>query len=307
MRTTNDVVQIVQESETVPTVLLILCRINTIVWRLVSACFTLLSSGRTTCSMSIQFVVSLVGWSCAPLELLGDLCVAGENPAPQGLAIDFIPAALRRRCSPFSKVTLAVAHAALTRYQGNSFVPTVFASAHGEGEVTKALLVDIAQLQQLSPMGFSLSVHNTASGLYSIATGNRAASSALAAGDDSFVMGLCEALLVLRQGATEHVLYVCSDEKVPEVFLPAGASGGVPYAVALLLGRESVSSLCHLSISVAHGVDASERGKMPQAVACAQWLHSGCEQKSISSAGGTWQLTRRGELANSLFVSPMRS
>lgn len=257
--------------------------------------------------MSIQLVVSLIGWSCAPLELLGDPSVGVEHAAPQALAIDFVPAALRRRCSPFSKITLAVAHAALSKYRGEACVPTVFASAHGEGEVTKALLVDIAQHQQLSPMGFSLSVHNTASGLYSIATGNTAASSAIAAGDDTFLMGLCEALMVLRQGATAYVLYVCSDEKVPEVFLPAGASGGVPYAVALLLGRESVSSLCHLSISVAHGFDESERGEIPQAVACAQWLHSGDEQRSITSAGGTWQLTRRGELSSSLFVSPMRS
>lgn len=256
--------------------------------------------------MSIQFTVSLVGWSFAPFTLLEGAKTHAALPT-QGLALDFIPVALRRRCSPFSKVTLAVAHAALKNYQGKGSVPTVFASMHGEGEVTKGLLVDLAHQQQLSPMGFSLSVHNTASGLYSIATGNKAASTAIAAGDDTFLMGLCEALMILHQGIADHVLYVCSDEEVPAIFLPPDVSGGMPHALALLLAKGEQASACCLSIEVLQGDKGSRCEEMPQAITCAQWLHGGLERKTFSSIGGEWSLSRRGEPASVLFVSPMSS
>jgi hypothetical protein len=76
-----------------------------------------------------------------------------------------------------------------------SQVRTVFASRHGAIHVAVKILAEIAKAQPVSPLQFSHSVHNTQAGLFSIATGNRSASSSIAGEADTFAHGFLDAVL----------------------------------------------------------------------------------------------------------------
>ncbi len=235
---------------------------------------------------------ALLAWAYAPEAVPFERGRQGttghtDTLSSEGLNLDFVPASQRRRCSSFSKVTLAVAHAAVRGIAEGAPFPTVFASAHGESDITANLLRELAEALPLSPMGFSLSVHNAASGLYSIATGNRGPATALAAGDRTFLMGLCDALLTLHQENVERVLYVCSDERVAEVFLPAESVQPSPYALALMLGKADQASGARLSVTMQFDENESDSaGGWQHATKFAKWL-AGPEPSLSLCASGT--------------------
>ena len=83
--------------------------------------------------------------------------------------IDFIPSIQRRRLSLLTKMSLKTAFECSKTY-GN--FESVFASRYGEIGQTLKLLKSINQKEDLSPAGFSLSVHNTAAGINSVINKN---------------------------------------------------------------------------------------------------------------------------------------
>lgn len=147
--------------------------------------------------------------------------------------VGFLPAMLRRRTSRVTRAALWAAH----HCGGDEGARhTVFGSRHGELHRSHGLLTELAAAEPLSPNAFSLSVHNTASGLYSIATGNRAPSTALAAGRDTLAAGIIEAAGRLRAGA-DRVLLVHADERVPAFYRRWVADGPAVFAVGLVVGQ----------------------------------------------------------------------
>lgn len=243
---------------------------------------------------------ALLAWAYAPEGVPFGRAAPGsaehtDSLSSEGLNLDFVPASQRRRCSVFSKVTLAVAHAAVRGVAEGAPFPTVFASAHGESDITAALLRELAEALPLSPMGFSLSVHNAASGLYSIATGNRCPATALAAGDRTFLMGLCDALLTLHQENVERVLYVCSDDRVAGVFLPADSVRPSPYALALMLGRSDETSGARLSVTMQFGENESDSSTGWQHAAIfAKWLAGQESELSLCASGARCECSLAG-------------
>lgn len=119
----------------------------------------------------------------------------------------------------------------------------VFASRHGEMERTVAVLGDLAQGAELSPTLFSLSVHNSVAGLWSILKENHGPSTALAAGAETFAWGLLEALAAVEEDRSHPVLYVFGDDRLPEVYQPFAPADIVPHAIALLLGGPAQRTL----------------------------------------------------------------
>lgn len=96
-------------------------------------------------------------------------------------------------------------------------VPTVIGSAIGEAETMIGLLDQMWRYQQpMSPAEFSVSVHNAASGLISIANKNRGMTTSLAADDDTPAAALMEAIGLVVASDTP-VLLACGDEPVPAV------------------------------------------------------------------------------------------
>jgi hypothetical protein len=98
-----------------------------------------------------------------------------------------------------------------------SQVPTVYASAWGEIDIMIKLLDQIADGEVgLSPLRFKHSVHNSASGLVSIATENRGFSTAIAAGRRTFEQGVLEALTLLRTTENDSVILAVAEDELPK-------------------------------------------------------------------------------------------
>jgi hypothetical protein len=155
------------------------------------------------------------------------------------------PALLGRRASRSDRAGL---RAALDCTHGLGPVSSVFASRHGEVHRSVELLQALARNEPLSPMAFSLSVHNAAAGLFSIGRADRSESSSVAAGRDSLPMAVLEACGVLAEGAP-HVLVVAHDEPVPASFSPY-LDEWAPHAGAAFLlepGGDSSFILDHLA------------------------------------------------------------
>ena len=114
---------------------------------------------------------------------------------------------------------------------------TVFASRHGELGRTVNILHALSAQEMPSPAAFSLSVHNAAAGIFSIARTDPAPSTALAAGDETLLWALQEALIRLDADLDAQVLVVYADEPLPTEY-PASASTPEPaHALAFLLSH----------------------------------------------------------------------
>jgi 3-oxoacyl-[acyl-carrier-protein] synthase-1 len=94
-------------------------------------------------------------------------------------------------------------------------LPLIFASEYGEMTTTWKLLLSLGKEATLSPLRFQASVHNTAAGIISIATENKAPSISLAAGAQSFASGITEAQAWLDCHGGE-VLVAIADESLPD-------------------------------------------------------------------------------------------
>jgi len=157
----------------------------------------------------------------------GDRLIAGETePAVRAMA-----PLLRRRAGFLDRMALEVAYQCLGNRNG---VPAIFCSRHGETSRSVELLTDLAKGLPLSPTAFGLSVHNATGGLFSIARGDHAVSSALAGGQSSVEHAAIEACGLLADGAAE-VLLVVYDRPLPVVYAKYQDCQEQPFAWAWLI------------------------------------------------------------------------
>lgn len=156
---------------------------------------------------------------------------------------ELLPPALRRRSSDLTRAMAEAAGQALAAAGTDpARVAAVFASAYGE---TKTMLELLAQLHDdgvSSPIRFSGSVHNAASGYLSIGTKNRGFTTSLAAGPQTVAMALFEARCLL---ACDHreVLLVIGDATSPAPLIPQSEAFDTA-AVALQLAAEPPQDGC---------------------------------------------------------------
>jgi hypothetical protein len=158
----------------------------------------------------------------------------------------FVPALQRRRLSRLTKQALTVARACDTAQEP---LISVFGSRHGELQRTKKLLDDILQQQPLSPTAFSMSVHNTASGLYSILSGNQQPTTSIAAGEATLEHCFIEAFAWLNAEKCNKVLVVYADEPVPEDYKSFIQYPEHPVAAAFLVTLNKKHSEAQLKLS----------------------------------------------------------
>lgn len=160
-------------------------------------------------------------------------------------AVEFVPAMLRRRLSRLSKMALRTVYDCDPNLQS---IQTVFCSRHGELLRSTGLLQDIVATKAISPTGFSLSVHNTASGLLSITRKDSASSTAIAAGKATFETAFMEAAAILMTERAQQVLLVISDEPAPVPFNEYQDEKEQVYAAAFLLSHSKIGENIALSM-----------------------------------------------------------
>lgn len=145
-----------------------------------------------------------------------------------------IPAMLRRRFNTVGKCAMA---AALPLVEGIDNIPGVFASRHGDTELSFSLLSSIGSEEPMSPTSFSLAVHNAVAGLFSIARKDTSAVTAIAAMQGLVLQALFEAIGQLRD--SRRVLCVIYDIPLPDFYRQHSADENLPfpYAIAMILNH----------------------------------------------------------------------
>jgi hypothetical protein len=175
--------------------------------------------------------------------------------APKDVRGDLIPAIHRRRMSASCRMGVQTALEIGRDVQVDYLV---FCSQHGEVARSEALLESIMDGAELSPTDFSLSVHNTAAGLYSIIKNHTVPSTSMASGASSFAMGWLEAEAYIHANGPARVLLVTHDNVLPDIYRPYVERGCRPYALAVLLARGDARSGALLSVhEPAHAEDRS--------------------------------------------------
>lgn len=203
--------------------------------------------------------------------------------------VAFLPAIMRRRLSRLSKMAL---HVAYECWPVAEPVRTVFASRHGDVAIACGLLEAIVRGEPLSPTAFSMSVHNTASGYYSIARADKSASSALAAGADTLEAGFLDAASMLCAGRAQQVMLVCADDRLPACFSSYCNEPTVPYAVALLLSAPTEGGVS-LGLELGEQPSAVQVGE-PHALSLLRMLLQGRSGLVLSSPRISWHWSSDG-------------
>ena len=198
--------------------------------------------------------------------------------APAPLALEgqpdgaFLPALLRRRCGPLARAMLATAFGCGDEGE-LARAATVFASRHGNINESIGLLERLAEGQALSPTRFSHTVHNAQAGLFSIAAGNREASSSVAARESTFGCAWLEALTLLARDPGRPVLLVMADAPLDPIFAVQVDEPGGFYSLALMLSPADGGA--GLGFSVGRSRDAGPRRAWPDALEFLRWYLSG--------------------------------
>jgi len=192
----------------------------------------------------MRFYVKGVGLIAPGLESWqqGRGVLTGERDYQPQALMPFKPSLLppneRRRTTALIKLALQTAEDALQGYVGKaSELASVFASAEGDAEVAdkicRALLLPD---QPVSPTLFHNSVHNAPAGYWAIASGSRRFSTSIAAGEESFALGLMEAATVVSQ-EQQDVLLIAYDYPLPPPLLDRGLVS-VPFGMALICSAQ---------------------------------------------------------------------
>ena len=136
-------------------------------------------------------------------------CERSDPPLPA----DFIPAMARRRLSKVARSMLTMMH----ELAAGDDAPVVYCSRHGDSDRVVNVLFDVAREEPLSPMGFSLSVHNALMGQWSIANASQSPMVAVSSGGRGYDGVFIEADGFLQQGY-EAVLVVMHASPMAPVY-----------------------------------------------------------------------------------------
>jgi beta-ketoacyl synthase-like protein len=143
-----------------------------------------------------------------------------------------VPAMQRRRLGRLARVVFHV----LDRCADTSEQePVVFSSLMGEIQRTQEILQSIAADEPVSPMSFSLSVHNAVGGQWSVIHGIKAPMLALSPPANSPIPALLEAAGLLQEGVYSAVNVVYYEENYPVFYSPFLDGPSAPTALAMRL------------------------------------------------------------------------
>ena len=201
----------------------------------------------------------------------------------------FLPAMLRRRCSPLARIMLTTAFeccSAEVRPQAR----TVFSSRHGNINESIPMLDRLAEEEPISPTKFSHTVHNAQAGLFSIAAENRQASSSVAAQEDTFACGYLEALTHLAREPEQPVLLVVADVPLAETFAAMVEEPTASYGVALMLASRGPGP----ELDFACGSDDGDARPLawPDAAEFVRWLLGDEPRLELGAGRRRWSWTR---------------
>ncbi len=192
----------------------------------------------------------------------------------------FLPMMTARRMCAGSRMA---ADTGLELLKAGSIDAAVYASRHGELERNYSILNAIAHDSDVSPTDFAMSVHNAASGSFTIAGKCRIPVSSVSAGLGTFPQALCEAYAMLC--CYEHVLLVDFDSYIPD-FFRLGMDQDIssfPYAAGFVLSRGSA-----VSCTFTGDREKIEEPELPFALQFIRALFAGKDTLELKDSQGVW-------------------
>lgn len=248
--------------------------------------------------MAIHYAIN--GWmACAPGLVSPDAWQAwARSPEVSDSAIEAplmqMAPLLRRRLAPLGRLAV---QAAWDCQRTDLGMPVVLASRHGDAERALRLLKDFALGAPMSPSDFTLSVHNAIGAIYSIARGDTAACTSIAAGATSAAAGLIEAVALLADGAPE-VLLVCYDAPLPGAYAEFDDEPVSAYAWAWRLGpADADQAHFSLSWSACEPDAATDESPLPFGLDAHRFVVSGTPSLTRCSGATRWTWSRHARVA----------
>lgn len=159
----------------------------------------------------------------------------GNGFAISDLEKPALPMNLRRRLTPLGKLVMAQLYTVCSKLEDQQ-IPWIVSSRHGDSTRMVNLLGALEQKAPLSPMDFSLSVHNAIIGLFSIESKNKELHTVISGSAASFECGLLEAY-ALQKSTGKPVGYLFYDFPLPS-FFEQNEGDNQGYCFALVLKND---------------------------------------------------------------------
>ena len=134
--------------------------------------------------------------------------------------LSFIPMLMRRKLDNFGKAAL---YSLYNVYNENKEAKLIFASCYGDIERVKKLINQRQEEGEISPTGFSFSVHNATIGLFSLLNSIKSSYNSISAGEDTLTNALLEAIV---------------DSKTSPIILCYAENNGKLESLALSISKE---------------------------------------------------------------------
>ena len=188
----------------------------------------------------------LSGWAAATPILSGATPYVAAAETPYAPAM--LPPNERRRATASVKLAFRAAEDAITAAGADpKQLASVFSSSDADMTVLHRICSALAQTPRvISPTDFHNSVHNAASGYWSIGVGSMAPTTTVSAYDASFTAGLIEAVALARDRAAD-VLLVVYDAIAPQP-LAAKRPLAVTAGIAMIIGPASDGAARRLTL-----------------------------------------------------------
>ena len=113
--------------------------------------------------------------------------------------VSFIPMLMRRKLDTLGKAGLCTLYQVLEEKKDFNLV---FASQYGDIERVLKLIEQRKNEGEISPTGFSFSVHNATIGLFSLLNSIKTSYNSISAGENTLSYGLLEAILTCKEKPT---------------------------------------------------------------------------------------------------------
>ncbi len=194
---------------------------------------------------------------------------------------------LRRRLNTLGR---AAAAEILRMNEHHANLPIVYGSRHGDIERTLNVLSEMARGEPVSPMHFSLSVHNAITGILSIHSGTTAGISSIAALEECLVPVLLEAVGLLHEGH-ERVICVIADVPVPLIYRRDCPWPATPFAAGFTVSADGGLQAMLTQDSSPIMPQGSE--DIPEALQFIEFLASGARLFHSAHNGGHWIIAKR--------------
>ena len=159
-----------------------------------------------------------------------------ENETPD---VSFLPAMFRRKLSPLTRMVFCTFNKLKDKEKFKN-IPLIFASRHGELDLSISLINSGLDSMTCSPAKFSISVHNSPVGLLSIQDKNTGPSTAISSGKRTLEMGLIEAISTMD--TFNNALLIYADLPLSEEYEEYVDEKAFPVCIVMHLKKQLTST-----------------------------------------------------------------